>query len=95
MLEQSVTEELISKAQNGSEEAKAELIAENSPLIKSVIRRFKNKGVDYDDLYQLGCMGFLKAIRNFSASFGVKFSTTATLRCRAPLSRSRLKYRIL
>ena len=77
MLEQSVTEELISKAQNGSEEAKAELIAENSPLIKSVIRRFKNKGVDYDDLYQLGCMGFLKAIRNFSASFGVKFSTYA------------------
>ena len=77
MLEQSVTEELISKAQNGSDEAKAELIAENSPLIKSVIRRFKNKGVDYDDLYQLGCMGFLKAIRNFSVSFGVKFSTYA------------------
>lgn len=77
MLEQSVTQELIEKAQSGNEQAKAELIEENSPLIKSVIRRFRNKGVDYDDLYQLGCIGFLKAIRGFSAQFGVKFSTYA------------------
>ena len=51
------------------------MIAENSPLIKSVIKAFKNRGVEYDDLYQLGCMGFLKAIQNFDESFGVKFST--------------------
>ena len=77
MLEQSVTLDLIEKAQGGSESAKTELIRENSPLIKSVIRRYRNKGVDYDDLYQLGCIGFLKAIRNFSTQFGVKFSTYA------------------
>ena len=77
MLEQSEVQLLIRRAQNGDEEAKAKLVEENSPLIKSVIRRYKNKGVEYDDLYQLGCMGFLKAIRNFSEEFDVKFSTYA------------------
>ena len=77
MLDQDVTIELIRRAQAGQEDAKTQLIEANSPLIKSVIRRYRNKGVDYDDLYQLGCMGFLKAIRNFSSSFGVKFSTYA------------------
>lgn len=76
-MEHSVTLELIGKAQNGNEQAKSELVEQNSPLIKSVIRRYRNKGVDYDDLYQLGCIGFLKAIRNFSTEFGVKFSTYA------------------
>lgn len=68
---------LIAAAQKGDEEAKTRLLEENSPLIKSVIRHYKNKGVDYDDLYQLGCMGFLKAIKNFSAEFNVRFSTYA------------------
>lgn len=71
------TKELIAKAQQGCESAKTTLLEENSPLIKSVIRRYRGRGVDYDDLYQLGCIGFLKAIRNFSAQFGVKFSTYA------------------
>ncbi|MDE6398821.1 MAG: hypothetical protein K2L51_05820, partial [Clostridiales bacterium] len=75
MLEHSVTLDLIRQAQEGNESAKSELVKENSPLIKSVIRRYRNKGVDYDDLYQLGCIGFLKAIRNFSEEFGVRFST--------------------
>jgi len=75
MLGQGETLELIKKAQSGDEEAKAILIKENSPLIKSVIRWFKNKGVERDDLYQLGCLGFLKAINNFDCSFNVKFST--------------------
>lgn len=66
---------LVEDAQNGSQEAKTKLIEENSPLIKSVIKRFKDKGIDYDDLYQIGCIGFLKAIKNFDCSFGVKFST--------------------
>ncbi len=66
---------LIQKAQQGDGVAKSTLIEENSPLIKSVIKNFKNRGVEYDDLYQLGCMGFLKAIQNFDESFGVKFST--------------------
>jgi len=68
---------LILEAQKGSQEAKTTLIERNSPLIKSVIRRFKNRGVEYDDLYQLGSIGFLKAIKNFSLEFGVKFSTYA------------------
>jgi RNA polymerase sporulation-specific sigma factor len=77
VLEQTEVLELITEAQNGSDAAKTRLIEENSPLIKSVIRRYKSRGVEYEDLYQLGCMGFLKAIRNFSPDFGVKFSTYA------------------
>ncbi|MCL2847172.1 MAG: SigB/SigF/SigG family RNA polymerase sigma factor [Firmicutes bacterium] len=73
----SETFELIKKAQSGCESSKSKLIEDNSPLVKSVIRRFKNRGVEYDDLYQLGCLGFLKAIKNFAPSFGVRFSTYA------------------
>ncbi len=67
--------QLVNLAQQGNQSAKSVLLEENSPLIKSVIKRFKNKGVEYDDLYQIGCMGFLKAIKNFDPSFEVKFST--------------------
>lgn len=77
MSEHSVTLDLIEKAQAGDEAAKRTLFEENAPLIKSVIRRYRNKGVDYDDLFQLGSMGLLKAIRNFSVSFDVRFSTYA------------------
>ena len=49
----------------------------NFPLIKSIVRTYQNKGIDYEDLYQIGCMGFIKAIKNFDESFGVKFSTYA------------------
>ncbi len=66
---------LVKLAQEGDEEAKNALIAENSPLIKSIIKRFQGKGLEYDDLYQLGCLGFVKAIKNFNADFNVKFST--------------------
>lgn len=77
MLEIVETNKLISDAQNGLEYAKELLIQENSPLIKCVIKKYINKGIEFDDLYQLGCMGFLKAINNFNADFGVKFSTYA------------------
>ncbi len=77
MLEQNEAFELIMKAQSGDENAKSVLVENNSPLIKSILRRYKNKGVEYDDLYQLGCIGLLKAIKNFSTEFGVKFSTYA------------------
>ncbi|MCL2861677.1 MAG: SigB/SigF/SigG family RNA polymerase sigma factor [Firmicutes bacterium] len=77
MAETEKTLELIRRAQSEDESAKSELVETNSPLIKSVIRRYKNKGVEYDDLYQLGCLGFLKAIKNFSNKFDVKFSTYA------------------
>ena len=68
---------LLQKAKSGDETAKNTLIEENSPLVKSIVRRYKNKGVEYDDLYQLGCVGFSKAINNFDESFNVKFSTYA------------------
>lgn len=75
MLDQEIVLSLIKQAQNGDEEAKTKLVEENSPLIKSVIRRYLGKGLEYDDLFQLGCLGFIKAIRNFKEDFGVKFST--------------------
>lgn len=75
MLSQEETLELIKKAQTGDLEAKETLVQENSPLIKSVIKWFKDKGIENEDLYQLGCLGFLKAINNFDCSFNVKFST--------------------
>ena len=75
MLSAEQTLALIKLAQEGDEESKQKLIQENSPLVKSVIKRFKGKGIEYDDLYQLGCVGFLKAIKNFNTNFNVKFST--------------------
>jgi len=77
MLEHSKTLSLIVLVQNGDEQAKTELLEHNSPLIKSVIKPYKKKGIEYDDLYQLGCLGFLKAIKNFNPDFNVKFSTYA------------------
>lgn len=68
---------LISRAQKGDEEAKEKLMLGNYPLIKSIVKRFSMKGVEYDDLYQLGSLGFLKAIAGFDSSFNVKFSTYA------------------
>ena len=75
MLEQQETKKLIQQAKNGDNFAKEKLICENSPLIKSLIKRYLNKGVEYDDLYQLGCLGFIKAINNYDESFNTKFST--------------------
>ena len=77
MLDIEVTNKLISLAKDGDEDAKSILINENSPLIKSVIKKYLNKGIEFDDLFQLGSLGFLKAIINFDEEFGVKFSTYA------------------
>lgn len=77
MLDKEMTYDLILKAKNGDEVAKEILITQNSPLIKSVIKKYLNKGIEFDDLFQLGSLGFLKAIENFDETFGVKFSTYA------------------
>lgn len=77
MIDYEQTLNLIKSAQAGDEEAKNMLINQNYPLVKSVIRRYRNKGVDYDDLFQLGCVGFVKAINNFDCSYNVRFSTYA------------------
>lgn len=70
-------EELIARSQSGDEEAKEALITENAGLIWSVARRFIGRGTEADDLYQLGCVGFLKAVDGFDLEFGTQFSTYA------------------
>lgn len=70
-------EELIAKAQTGDREASERLVTENSGLIWSVARRFLGRGAEADDLYQLGCVGFLKAVEGFDLDFGTQFSTYA------------------
>ena len=77
MLDVDKTNDLIRRAKDGDAAAKETLIVENNNLIKSIVRRYLNKGVEYDDLYQLASMGLLKAINGFDESFGVRFSTYA------------------
>lgn len=69
--------ELIACSQAGDEESKTILVTENSGLIWSVTRRFMGRGVELDDLYQLGCLGFLKAVDGFDLQYGTQFSTYA------------------
>ena len=71
------TEELIALAQSGDREASEALVSENSGLIWAVARRFQGRGAEMDDLYQLGCLGFLKAVEGFDLQFGTQFSTYA------------------
>lgn len=70
-------EELINRSQTGDMEAKEMLIQENSGLIWSVAKRFTGRGTELDDLYQLGCLGFIKAVDGFDLSYGTQFSTYA------------------
>jgi len=71
------TEELIRQAQQGSRQASEQLVTENAGLIWSIARRFTGRGTDLEDLYQLGCLGFLKAVEGFDPAFGTQFSTYA------------------
>ena len=71
------TEELIASSQKGNVEAKEILVKENAGLIWSVSRRFLGRGVEFDDLYQLGCLGFIKAVDGFDPQYGTQFSTYA------------------
>lgn len=71
------TEDLIRLSQAGDRSAGELLITENSGLIWSVARRFLGRGAESDDLYQLGCLGFLKAVEGFDLEFGTQFSTYA------------------
>ena len=71
------TEQLIALAQSGDQAAQEALVEENSGLIWSVARRFIGRGTETEDLYQLGCIGFLKAVDGFDLEFGTQFSTYA------------------
>ncbi len=77
MFDAEKTAQLIRLAKAGEESAKESLLIENTNLIKSIVRRYLNKGVEYDDLFQLASMGLLKAINGFDESYGVRFSTYA------------------
>ena len=77
MLTNEETFALLERAKKGDDLAKEKLISINSPLIKSIVKRYLNKGIEYDDLFQLGAMGFVKAINNYDPTFNVKFTTYA------------------
>lgn len=70
-------EDLIISAQAGDEKAAEQLIAENSGLIWSIVRRYMGRGTDAEDLFQLGCLGFIKAVEGFDTAYGTQFSTYA------------------
>ena len=70
-------DELIQRSQSGEEAALELLITENSGLIWSIAKRFVGRGTELEDLYQLGCVGFLKAVDGFDPAFGTQFSTYA------------------
>ncbi len=68
---------LLDAARAGDNDACERLLIDNSGLIWSVARRYYGRGVDPEDLYQLGCLGFLKAVRGFDPAYGTQFSTYA------------------
>lgn len=67
----------IENAQNGNKDEMTKLIENNNGLIWSIVRRFNGRGYDTEDLYQIGCIGFIKAIQRFDTSFEVRLSTYA------------------
>ena len=77
MLDEKATLTYIRLAKTGDAKAKETLLQHNVSLVKSIVKRYLGKGVDYDDLFQIACMGFLKAIAGFDEKFGAKFSTYA------------------
>lgn len=71
------TRELLQRAHEGDAEAREALVRENLPLVHHLARRFQERGREYDDLFQYGCLGLLKAIDRFDPGFGTAFSTYA------------------
>lgn len=77
ILNHEITIELIKKAQAGDENAKNTLVSHNLGLVRSVLKRFVGRGYEKEDLYQLGCIGLIKAIEKFDFTYNVRFSTYA------------------
>ena len=71
------TRELIAKAHNNDKEAREKLVTDNLGLIWNIIKRFKGRGIEQEDLFQIGCIGLIKAIDNFNLDMDVAFSTYA------------------
>lgn len=70
-------ESMIEKAKNGDLSAQNFIVEENIGLVRSVVKRFMGRGHEAEDLFQIGCIGLIKAIRKFDVGFNVKFSTYA------------------
>ena len=68
---------LLDRAQNGDNDACQQVLTENVGLIWSIVKRYSGCGVDTDDLYQLGCIGFIEAVKGFDLTYGTQFSTYA------------------
>ena len=87
VMKESEKEQLLKLANSGDKNARERLIKGNLRLVLSVIQRFTNRGENMDDLFQIGCIGLIKAIDNFDASHEVRFSTYAVpmvIECRNP-----------
>lgn len=77
LLTQHEMRELIAKAQNGDKQARKDMIEGNTRLVWSIVQRFSSRGVELDDLFQIGCIGLMKSVDKFDLSYDVKFSTYA------------------
>lgn len=86
LLSSDETRVLLETAKLGDNEARQRLIECNLRLVRSIVARFANRGVEMDDLFQIGCIGLVKAIDDFDLSFDVKFSTYAVPKLLAKLS---------
>lgn len=87
LLKEKQKEELLKRTKMGDKNAREELINGNLRLVLSVIQKFTGRGENIDDLFQIGCIGLMKAIDNFDISHQVKFSTYAVpmvIECRNP-----------
>lgn len=69
--------ELIKRSQHGDKEAQDILVSSNMGLVSTIVKKFLNRGYEYEDLFQIGCIGLIKAVKNFNTDFNVRFSTYA------------------
>ncbi|RKJ30065.1 sigma-70 family RNA polymerase sigma factor, partial [Butyricicoccus sp. 1XD8-22] len=77
LLTQEEMRELIALAQAGDVEARKQMIEGNTRLVWSIVQRFASRGVELEDLFQIGCIGLMKSVDKFDLSYDVKFSTYA------------------
>ena len=70
-------QELLARATKGDDIAREQLVIHNTALVKSIVKKYLGRGVEFEDLYQIGCLGLVKAIRNYDAAYNVRFSTYA------------------
>ena len=76
-MKQEANEVLIQRIQHGDEEAKIQFVQRNTALVNSIVQRFVKQHTAREDLFQIGCVGLMKALNNFNLQYGVKFSTYA------------------